>query len=145
MNVTENRARIFMRKVGKGKKAFTRFSVTVSRKDEDGDYINATLFANLSDEAKQAIRDEECGAIVKGEGYSYVDCAITDGWLSAREGKNGDYNMVVLFINTLEPREDEDEPKPKGKAKGKGRKPASKKGKPDVDPDEDEDEEDLPF
>lgn len=143
MNVTENKARIFMRKVGKGKKAFTRFSVSISRKDEDGDYINATLFANLSDSAKQAIRDEACGTIERGDGYSYIDCAITEGWLSARAARDDDeYNMVVLFINELEPREDEPDEKPKRKT---SKKKAPAKKRPSEDDEDEEEEEDLPF
>lgn len=134
MNIKQGqKARIFMRKVGKGKKAFMSYSLTVSRKDEDENWINANVFAYLSNAARDHMKElAKGGNLNKEDGYQWVDISLDDAWLSAREAEP--YNQLTLFINEFSLYDEE-------AAKGKG----NKDSKNDNDGEVIDDTEDVPF
>lgn len=77
-----------------------RYNTSVSRKDEEGDYLNASLEVVFSKGVADSYKLERD----YGEG-DMLKVAIDEGWLTCRgwEDKDGNQRRVLqAFINTVE-------------------------------------------
>lgn len=109
---------------GKKKKEFVKWSTTIGRKDEDGEYVNYYLRVRFAGDASEPETD----------GLHQID--VGNAFLSVESYTNRDGDDVVnpvLVVTENEILDDEPEEKPKKKTKKKSK-----------DEDED-DEDDLPF
>lgn len=89
---------------GKNKKSFTAYSVGVSKKDEDGEYINAYVDVFLSKSATKALNDMEENE-TSGDAV-YYEINVISGWFTVRESNNDDYpNKIAFFFNEVEERD----------------------------------------
>ena len=90
------KARIFEKEITAKGKTFTVYNVTVSKKNEDGTYTNATLDARFSHNALKALNrlDPTEGR----NGAKWYDVVVV-GWLTVKE--SNDKNFVALFVNEV--------------------------------------------
>lgn len=90
------KARIFEKEITAKGKTFTVYNVTVSKKNEDGSYTNATLDARFSHNALKALNrlDPTEGR----NGTKWYDVVVV-GWLTVKE--SNDKNFVALFVNEI--------------------------------------------
>ena len=76
-----------------------RYNTSVSRKDESGDYMNASLEVIFS---KGVVEDYDLNDYEEGDMF---ECEIKDGWLTCRgwEDNDGKQRRVLqAFINSVE-------------------------------------------
>jgi len=95
----EGQARLFAKTIKSGRGSFDAYNVTVSKKQEDGSYINAYLDCKLSNAAHATMGDADWTPTAKGESR-YCDVALR-GWLTVKGGDNRNY--LALFINEVAP------------------------------------------
>lgn len=103
-----------------------RYNTSISRKDEAGDYLNASLEVVFS----KAVADEYKLEETYDEG-DMLEVDINEGWLSCRgwEDKDGnDRRVLQAFINAVDSIE-EYTPASKKPAKAPAKKPAKKASK----------------
>lgn len=100
-----------------------RYNTTISNKQEDGSYLNASLEVKFSND------------IIKGEGLAdyldgtMLDVDIVDAWLSCRaytDKEGNDRKAIYLFVNNIASIEEHEQEKGKKKP---AKKPATKKPK----------------
>lgn len=115
------------KKKGK-KKKFVKWSTTVGRKGEDGEYVNYYLRVRFAGDASEPETD----------GLHQID--VGNAFLSVESYTNRDGDDVVnpvLVVTENEILDDEPEEKPKKKTK--------KQSKDEEDEEDEDDEDDLPF
>lgn len=103
-----------------------RYNTSISRKDEAGDYLNASLEVVFSKAIAKLFKLEE----TYDEG-DMLEVDIKEGWLTCRgwEDKDGnDRRVLQAFINDVESIE-EYTPASKKPAKAPAKKPAKKASK----------------
>ena len=103
-----------------------RYNTSISRKDDAGDYLNASLEVVFS----KAVADEYKLEETYDEG-DMLEVEIMEGWLSCRgwEDKDGNERRVLqAFINEVDSIE-EYTPASKKPAKAPAKKPAKKASK----------------
>ena len=90
------KARIFEKEITANGKTFTVYNVTVSKKNEDGTFTNASIDARFSHNALKALNrlDPTEGR----NGAKWYDVIVT-GWLTVKESNGKNY--VALFVNDL--------------------------------------------
>lgn len=91
-----------------------RYNTTISNKQEDGSYINASMEVKFSND----IVKNEC--LADYEDGTALDVELTDSWLSCRaytDKEGNERKVIYLFVNnigaSIEPHEAEQKPKKK--------------------------------
>lgn len=110
------------------KKKFVKWSTTIGRKDEDGEYVNYYLRVRFAGDATEPETD----------GLHQID--VGNAFLSVESYENRDGDEVVnpvLVVTENEILDDEPE--------GSRKKKTKKKSKDEEDEEDEDDEDDLPF
>lgn len=68
-------------------------------------YVSANISCNLSDDAKKIFKKN--AVETSNDEVTMLRAELTDFWLKAIEGKDGEF--VILFINRIKPAEKEDD------------------------------------
>ena len=90
------KARLFAKTINGVNGVFDVYNVGVSKKNEDGSYVNASLDVILSAKAKEDIKNVKPYA---GKNCKYYDVVIK-GWLTVKKDKNGK-NFVAVFVSEI--------------------------------------------
>lgn len=76
------------------------FSTSISTKNEDGSYTNASMDVRISKSAKAAITAFDKKQLDNGS--FLIKAYVADGWLQPVKRKDSDFMSVGLFINKVE-------------------------------------------
>lgn len=88
----------------KNPKGRTYYWVSVSDKDQDDEWISATMFARVSNKAAKLF--DSISETTSNDEIRSAYIEVTDAWLKAVPGK--EHNTVILFINNLKDAEDDE-------------------------------------
>lgn len=92
-------ATLFARQVKAAGDTFISYSASVSTKDKDGNWINASIPAILSKAARASLSRIEAKKIDGKQPTKMFKIDVEDGWFTVRTGK--EYNIPAIFINKL--------------------------------------------
>lgn len=90
------KARIFEKEITAKGKTFTVYNVTVSKKNEDGSFTNASIDARFSHNALKALN--RLDPVEGRNGAKWYDVIVV-GWLTVKESNGKNY--VALFVNEV--------------------------------------------
>lgn len=96
----EGNINLFLRVVTIKDEQVAFFSTSVSSKQKEGEFINASLDVRVSKEAKAQLRTFDKKKLSNG---SYlIKACVVDGWLQPVKRKDSDFMSVGLFINKVD-------------------------------------------
>ncbi len=70
-------------------------TTSISKKEKNGEYVNAYMFVNFSKKAEKKTYEMEI------DEHGRCKLIIKNGWLTSIKGEDGDYNSVCIFINDI--------------------------------------------
>ena len=87
------KARIFEKEITAKGKTFTVYNVTVSKKNEDGSFTNASIDARFSHNALKALN--RLDPVEGRNGAKWYDVIVV-GWLTVKES-NGNVSTIIIL------------------------------------------------